>query len=395
MKTMHSGLPIVSLLALSTIAFLTILTETMPAAVLPLMVSGLNSSTEGVGMLVGVYAIGAAAAAIPLVTATRNLPRRMLLVSTLLVFCVANLVTASTSSYIVMLVARLIAGMTSGIVWPMVAGYAVRLAAGKNEGRAISIAVTGSAVAMAIGLPLGSHLGELLGWRASFGLLALVALGLIGWVMVSIPAVSATPKEDRTAVHRVALLPGLLLVLGLAGIAMLGHYSLYTYMAPLASGLGLYGGTTAGLLFFGAGAIISVVAVGPFVDRYLRQLAVVMIVLTALSMILLTGWGQQFLFGQIGVFLWGVSFGGMPTIIQTAASRIARSESELATAMIATIYNVGIFGGCWIGGIALASTGLSGVICIVVVAMAASLMLVLAGKRFAFPNASPARRRGS
>jgi predicted MFS family arabinose efflux permease len=163
-------------------------------------------------------------------------------------------------------------------------------------------------------------------------------------------------------------------------------------MAPLASGLGLSGGTTAGLLLFGVGAIIGVVGAGYFVDGYLRQLVLVMIVLAALSMALLAVFGQHFAVGHVGVFLWGLSFGGMPTIIQAAASRIAQSESELATAMIATIYNVGIFGGSWIGGLALASAGLSGLFWIVVAAMVASLIIVLAGKRVAFPSTLSAVR---
>lgn len=382
------GLPIVSLLALSTTAFLTILTETMPAAVLPLMAADLERTPAEVGMLVGAYAIGAAAAAIPVIAATRAVPRRMLFVMALGVFCLANLVTALSSAYGVILMARIVAGVTSGVVWPMVAGYAVRLASRDNMGRAISIAMTGSAVAMAIGLPIGSYLGDLLGWRASFGLLAVVALILIGWVMISIPAVAAMPKHQRTSVHHVGLLPGLPLVLTMAGIAMFGHYTLYTYIAPLADDLDLAGGTTAALLLFGTGAVLGVFGAGRMVDRHLRRFALSMIALTAVAMLLALVFGHQAPIGLVAILLWGLSFGGMPTVIQAASSRIAGEESELATAMIATIYNAGIFAGSAVGGVALSAFGLNSLLWIVVATMIVSFLLILAGTRGAFPRPS-------
>lgn len=388
MENSRGGLPIFSLLCLSTTAFLTILTETMPAAVLPLMASDLERSSAEIGMLVGAYASGAAVASIPIIAATRAIPRRMLFVLALGVFCAANVVTAISSSYAIIFAARVVAGITSGVVWPMVAGYAVRLASREDMGRAISIAMTGSAVAMAIGLPIGSYLGEALGWRASFGLLALMALVLIGWVMASIPAVAPTPKERRTSVRRVALLPGQPLVLTMCGVAMFGHYSLYTYIAPLALELRLDGGATTALLLFGTGAIIGVVLAGRLVDRHLRRFALAAVSLTVIAMIWTLSAGQHPFSGMIAVFLWGLSFGGMPTVIQSASSRIAGEETELATAMIATIYNAGIFSGAAAGGLALSTLGMSAVLWLVLAAMAISFALVSAGARQAFPRSS-------
>ncbi|PIL17705.1 hypothetical protein P775_23545, partial [Puniceibacterium antarcticum] len=221
-------------------------------------------------------AVGSAATAIPLIAATRALPRRMLFLTALSVFCLTHLAVACLSNYPVILAARVVAGVMSGVIWSMVAGYAVRLSNAQTMGRAIAIAMTGSAVAMAAGLPLGSYVGTLLGWRASFGLLALLSLGLMGWIVACIPRAPAAAKQSRASVRDVAMMPGVSVVLALAGIAMLGHYTLYTYIAPLAIGFVLPGGTTAGLTLFGVGAVGGVVFAGQVVDRHLRSFALSM-----------------------------------------------------------------------------------------------------------------------
>ncbi|TMV88968.1 MFS transporter [Thioclava sp. BHET1] len=382
-------LPIGSLLALSTAAFLAILTETMPAAVLPLITADLNWTEAQVGLLVGAYASGSAATAIPLIAATRSLPRRMLFLTALAVFCLTSIAVVYFSNYTVILAARVAAGVMSGVIWSMVAGYAVRLSTEQTMGRAIAIAMTGSAVAMAAGLPLGSFVGTLLGWRASFGLLALLSLGLIGWVLVAIPPAPAAAKHSRASVRGVAMMPGLMVVLAMAGVAMLGHYTLYTYIAPLAIGLALPGGTTAGLALFGVGAVGGVVLAGRVVDRHLRGFALSMLTLTFALMITSLLFAGNSVIGVTVMLLWGLSFGGMPTVIQSGVSRIVREESELGTAMIATIYNVGIFAGSAVGGTALAVAGLSSLFWIVGATMLVSGALVYFSRRHGFAATQP------
>ncbi|MGY9046510.1 MAG: MFS transporter, partial [Rhodobacterales bacterium] len=125
---------------------------------------------------------------------------------------------------------------------------------------------------------------------------------------------------------------------------------------------------------------------GQVVDRHLRSFALSMLTLTLALMITSLVFTVNSWVGIAVMLLWGLSFGGMPTVIQSGVSRIVREESELGTAMIATIYNVGIFAGSALGGTALAIAGLSSLFWIVGATMALSIAVVYFSRRNGFPT---------
>lgn len=213
MSANNGRLPMIGLLALSTTAFLTILTETMPAAVLPAMSESLEQPPAGIGLLVSIYALASAAAAIPIVALTRSLPRKSLYIMLVLSFAMANGITAISTSYALTVASRVVAGLAAGVVWPVICGYAIRLVDRKDMGRAVAITLAGSTVAMVAGLPLGSMLGSLLGWRFSYGLLSLLALLVIVWVLLVVPPMPGEGRKEGTSIHDVIRTPGLRVIL--------------------------------------------------------------------------------------------------------------------------------------------------------------------------------------
>ncbi|ROR17924.1 MFS transporter [Comamonas sp. BIGb0124] len=118
-QTAKTTFPLLGLLALSTTAFLTILTETLPAALLPDMARSLGQSPSGIGQLVSAYALASALAAIHMVALTRALPRKPLYLGLVLSFAMANAVTALSTSYGLTAASRFVAGLAAGVVWAM------------------------------------------------------------------------------------------------------------------------------------------------------------------------------------------------------------------------------------------------------------------------------------
>lgn len=141
--TRRDALPWSALLALGTAVFITSLTETLPAGVLPQMSSSIGVSSGAAGQTVTVYATGTALTAIPLAAATAGVRRKPLLLSAMTAFLVANTLTAAAPGYTVLLVSRFLAGVAAGLAWAILAGYARRIAPTGQEGRAIAIAMTG------------------------------------------------------------------------------------------------------------------------------------------------------------------------------------------------------------------------------------------------------------
>lgn len=123
----QGALPVLALLALAMTGFICILTETLPAGLLPQIGAGLHISPALAGQMVTAYAAGSLIAAIPLTLVTRTWPRRQVLLATVLGFLLFNTLTAATSQVAVLLTARFLAGAAAGLAWSLLAGYARRM----------------------------------------------------------------------------------------------------------------------------------------------------------------------------------------------------------------------------------------------------------------------------
>lgn len=232
-------IPVLKLLAFTLAGFITIMTETIPAGLLPLISRDLQVTEALAGQLVSVYALGSVIAAIPVVAATRSWSRRplfLLAISGLLIF---NTLTALSSSYIVVLVARFIAGMSAGIIWGVLAGYARSMVSANLQGRALAIVGVGQPIALCLGVPLGTWLGSMFGWRGVFWIISLLALFLLIWIRTAIPNFSGQVAEKRQSIKEIFLHPGIRSVLAVIFLWILAHNVLYTFISPYLASVGL------------------------------------------------------------------------------------------------------------------------------------------------------------
>lgn len=350
-------LPWNGLLALAGGSFITLLTETLPAGVLRPMGQSLGASDAAVGQLVSVYALGSVLAALPMTALTQRLPRRPLLLAAIAGFVVVNALTAVTSNYTLLLVVRFLAGVGAGLLWSLVAGYAARLVVPSLQGRAIAVAMVGSPLALSLGVPAGTLLGQQIGWRWAFGLMALLAVLLLGWIRLAVPALPAAGGGQRTPLGSVWRLPGVRSTLLLMALYVLAHNVLYTYIEPLAILANAQHWLDRVLLAFGVAAVAGIGIAGWGVDRHLRALvwaAVAGFVLAVLALLLWPGVPQVLLLASA---LWGVAFGAVPTLFQTAVARRAGAAADLAQSMLVTGWNLAIAAGGMAGGVVLQSVG--------------------------------------
>jgi len=381
-------LPLLGLLALSTASFLTILTEALPAGLLPQIGQGLGISEAMAGQFITVYAVGSFLAAIPLIAVTRSLRRRPLLLSAIVGFLLANTVTALADSYTVILVARFVGGVAAGLLWALMAGYAVKMAPSGMEGRAMTIALAGTPVALSIGIPAATFIGLSLGWRSSFWLMSLLSVGLIGWGMWKVPDFAGETNEgERPSLRDVFTLPGVRPALFVAFAFVLSHNILYTYIAPLLASLGTLGQTDRVLLVFGLVALASIFIVGTMIDRWLRPLlcaGLILFLIATLSLGLAQDSSTQV---YAAAAIWGLAFGGFGPLIQTATLRSAGKAADVATSMIVTLWNVGIAGGAIVGGLVLQRLGANALPWSLVALLLPALALVVVSRTLAKPAA--------
>lgn len=333
------------------------MTEALPAGILPAMSTALDVSEAAAGQTVTVYAIGSALAAVPLTAATIGWPRRRLLLIALGGFAVANTVTAVSDDYVLTMASRFLAGVVAGLLWALLAGYARRMVLPQQRGKAMAIAMAGTPVALAVGVPAGTFLANLVGWRSTFGIMTLLTLILIGWVIASVPAFAGQTRSARLPIRRTLATPGVAGVLLVTFAFVLAHNILYTYVAPYLAPLGLGDRVDLVLLVFGVGALISIWITGSFIDRHLRTMMIVSCALFAVAALVLAAFASMPVMTFIGAGAWGLAFGGAATLLQTASAESAGAAGDVAQSLIVTCWNIGIAGGGILGGLLLAGVG--------------------------------------
>lgn len=350
-------LPLGALLALAMTGFICIVTETLPAGLLPEIGSGLGVSPSLAGQMVTVYALGSLLAAIPLTVATQSWRRRTVLLLPILGFLIFNSVTALSSNYWLTLVARFFAGASAGLAWSLIAGYARRMVIPQLQGKAMAIAMVGTPVALSLGVPLGTWLGGFMGWRMAFGLMSGMTLVLIAWVLIKVPDYPGQASSERMALRQVFFTPGVRSVLGVVFTWMLAHNILYTYIAPFIAGSGLGNDVDMVLLVFGVAALVGIWGTGRLVDRYLRATVLASLATFAAVSVFFGLFPGSALAIYIGVFIWGLTFGGAATLLQTALADSAAEGADVALSMNVVVWNSAIAGGGIVGGVLLGQWG--------------------------------------
>ncbi|MFE6933376.1 MFS transporter [Streptomyces sp. NPDC057699] len=365
--------------------FIVIMTETLPAGLLPQLAAGLGVSEGGAGQLVSAYAIGTVLAAIPAITLTRGTRRKPLLLAGLLGFLVANAVTAVSPSFTLALVARFVGGAFSGLLWGMLAGYARRIVAPERAGRALAIAMTGTPLALGIGTPLGSWLGSTVGWRWSFAAMSLLSVIVMAFAMLLVPDAPGQSARTRAPLGRVLGIPGVATVLTVVFVWMLAHNLLYTYIASYLRQMRLGLRPDLALLVFGIAALGGIWITGVLVDRALRRLTLASVALFVVAAALLVAAQHSTVFALLAIALWGLAFGGSATQVQTAMGEAAGENADAANAMLTTSFNLAIFAGGAAGAVVVDGVGAAALPAGMIALALVALVTVGLGRRAAFP----------
>jgi predicted MFS family arabinose efflux permease len=384
-STDDERLPLASLLTMAMAAFITILTEALPAGLLPQMAQGLGVSEAWVGQTVTLYAIGSLVAAIPLTAMTQGMRRRPLLLAAIAGFAVANTATMLSSSYALTMVARFLAGVSAGLLWALLAGYAARLVPEHQQGRAIAIAMVGAPLALSLGVPAGALLGPLVGWRVCFGAMSVLALLLMVLVRLKVADFPGQTSEQRLSLRRVFGMPGVRSVLFVVLASVLAHNILYTYIAPFLAKAGMAERTDLVLLVFGVTSLLGIWIVGVLIDRHLRALVLASMLLFGLAALSLGVAGEIPVVVYAAVGIWGVAFGGAGTLLQTALAKTAGDAADVAQSMLVTAWNIAIAGGGLVGGVLLARLGVGAFAPALLVLLGAALIAVWRARRHGFP----------
>lgn len=337
------SLPLIALF-LAAFAFGT--AEFVIAGVLPEVADGLGISVPIAGYLVTGYAIGIAVGGPLLAVATKKLQRKTLILILGTVFTLGQVLCAIAPSFELLMAARVLVAVVHGTYFGIAAIVAVSLVPEDKRGFAVALILSGLTVSNILGVPGGTAIGNALGWRATFW--AVGALGLIATIGAALflpatagnAATSGSFMREFKALGRQQIVSSLLIVI----LAMIGQYSLFTYIAPLLREVtGLDQAIVPWiLLLYGVGSTIGVFIGGRLADWKLMPSLIVILALQAVMFTTLYFVSPFALATAIAVIAWGgVNFAfGSP--VQSRVLAWAADAPNLASALIPTGFNIGI-----------------------------------------------------
>jgi DHA1 family inner membrane transport protein len=286
---------------------------------------------------------------------TTRFDRRRVLLATLVVFVLANLLPALGAGYPLFLAARVVIGAVQGLFIAAAMVTATSIVPPERAGRAMAVIITGFASASALGLPLGTLLGQAVGWRGSFAAVVAVGVAILAVAAIVLPSVP-TPRESRAVGQaRFAFAPRVLAVLVLAALIFTGIQSAVTYLVPFLAEVTDVSGPAVGayLLAYGVATTIGSFVGGRFADVNATRALIAGATGVTVSLLVMSLFGGNPLVVATAVL--GVGLFGMATgpSLQHRTVNLAGPGAPLAASLPASAVNAGIAGGAFAGGVAI------------------------------------------
>ncbi len=371
---------VIYVLAIGT--FLMLTTEFVVAGILPQIAADFEIGISQAGLLITVFAVGMVVGAPLMGMLTLRLPRRLTLILALVVFAIGHVIVALGSNFEVVLMARFLTALATGAFWAVAAVVATQAAGPSRGARAMGLVNAGGMLATVIGVPLGAVVGQAIGWRGTFGALAVLAM------VVTVPIARHVPHETRQSKggslrsELSALRTGRLWV-ALAACATTtgGVLAAYSYITPLLTDQAAVPAALIPLALtgFGVGSLAGSILGGRNGDKHPYFITILAPATTAILLLLICALSGQPILTVILVVLLGLFGLGANPVLISLAVRFAGSAPTLGSSLSVSAFNAGTAAGSWLAGLSLATPmGVAGPAALGAVIVALTLIPVLA-----------------
>lgn len=344
----------IAILALAVGAFGIGTTEFVAMGLLPQMAATFGVSIAGAGWLITAYALGVVVGAPTLTALTHSWPRKRVLTGLMGLFVVGHAATALAPTFHLLIGARFLSGLSHGAFFGASAVVARKIAPPGRQGQALALVFTGLTVANVVGVPLGTYVGQQLGWRLTFALVGIIGLVTIASILAIVPEVetrTGSLRSEFAAFRRRQVW----WTLAITTVGFASMFTVLSYVSPLLTDVAGFseGSVSWVLILFGLGATFGNVLGGRLADwRPYRTLAVGFVAQVVV-------FGAVYLLAEsrvavaVGVFLFAFTGFTMSAPIQTRGITAAGGGASMASAAMQAAFNVGNAMGAFLGGLAI------------------------------------------
>ncbi len=351
-----------ALIGLTMAAFIFNTSEFVPIGLLTDIANDFGKTESETGMLISVYAWMVALMSLPLMILASRMEMRRLMLLLTAGFAVCQCLSWLSTSYTMLMFTRIGVACCHSVFWSIVSPMAVRIVPAKYKALALSTIVTGSAVAMILGLPLGRAIGLWIGWRMTFLSVGGFATFILIFMALTLPVL---PSRGKFSVRRLPTLlsnKALFALYIFTLVWVIGYYTAYSYIEPFLGKIAGMGedDITITLMLFGVAGILA----GQLFTRYygrgpLRFIGVMSVGMTICLFLLLPACGTTA--AIVGVcLLWGVCNTCCNVASQSELIAMTPPDSTaVAMSIYSGIFNLGIGTGAAVGGVVCAATNVS------------------------------------
>ncbi|MFP3514804.1 MFS transporter [Pseudomonas sp. SIMBA_077] len=342
-----------AILSVAVGAFALVTSEFLPVGVLNDVATDLGISAGHAGLMVTLPGIMAALAAPLLSVGIGAMDRRYLLIGLTLIMIVANAVVAIASDFNLLLLGRVFLGISIGGFWATAIGLSGRLAPkGVSVAQATSIIMFGVTLATVLGVPVGTWLSGLMGWRMTFLITALLGIPVLLAQVFLLPRLN--PEKAILIKDLPALISNPLSRIGLIAVLLIGlaHFAAYTYVAPFFKNSSGFDGSTIGslLLLYGVAGVLGNIFAGFAANRSVRYTLLLVALMIGTSTALFPQFATHMSGAVVLVALWGFAFGAFPACASIWMFVVAPKDVERGMPLFIALFQVIIALGSFFGG---------------------------------------------
>ena len=345
------------LLALALASFGIGTTEFVIMGLLPEVASDLRVTIPAAGLLVSGYALGVVVGAPILAALTSRLARKTTLLLLMGLFTAGNLCCALAPSYMALMAARIATAFCHGTFFGIASVVAADLVAPNKRAHAMALMFAGLTLANVLGVPAGTALGQMAGWRTTFG--CVVGLGIVAEIAIAVWVPATGPAQGTRFVDEMRVLgrPQVLLAMAISILVSASLFTVFTYIAPIlrdVTGVSP-SGVTGILVLFGAGLTIGNLAGGRLADWRLMPTVMVTLALVIGVVALFSVTSRSVVPAAITIFVWGVCAFALVPPLQMRVVDEASGAPNLASILNQGAFNLGNAAGAWLGGLLIAA----------------------------------------
>lgn len=331
-------------------------TEFASMSLLPSFAQELGIDEPTAGHVISAYALGVVVGAPVIAVLAARMSRKLVLLWLMGLFAIGNMLTALSPSYEMMLVFRFLSGLPHGAYFGVAALVAVAMVPAERRAQAVARMMLGLSIATIIGVPMANGLGQWLGWRWGFGVVAVLAVLTVFFVLLFAPRDAARPLASPLRELGALTRGQVWLTLGIGAIGFGGIFAIYTYLAStLIEVTGVHEGVVPlYLCLFGVGLTAGNLAAAWAADRVQMWAAGGILLWSTLALALYPFALQSALLMAGAVFIAGVG-GGLGPILQTRLMDVAGDAQTLAAALNHSAFNFANALGPWLAGLTIAA----------------------------------------